>query len=94
MKMGKKKSRATQTSKGERRNVSRKILKAVRRERRADDVGRLITLTEAWKSEKNPWLTVPNPNTKETNKKFVRIRSNDYWGRPNRFVKWKESTSE
>jgi len=59
-----------------------------------DDVGRIITLTEAWKSEKNPWLTVPNPNKKETNKRFIRVRANDYWGRPNRYVKYKESSDE
>lgn len=92
--MGKKKLRSTQTSKGERRNVSRKILKLVRREKRMDDVSRLITLTEAWKAEKNPWITVPNPNKKETNKRYIRVRSNDLWGRPNRYVKMKESTSE
>jgi hypothetical protein len=27
----------------------------------------------------NPWITVPNPNTKETNKKFIRVRTNDWF---------------
>ena len=30
----------------------------------------------------NPWLTVPNPNTNETNKKFIRVKSEDLWGNP------------
>jgi hypothetical protein len=92
-KMGKKKSRATQTSKGERRNVSRNVLKAIRREKR-DAIGYITTLTEAWLKDQNPWITVPNPNNKETNKRFIKVKANDYWGRPNRFIKWKDNSSE
>jgi hypothetical protein len=27
-------------------------------------------------------LTVPNPNTNETNKKFIRVKAEDLWGNP------------
>jgi hypothetical protein len=36
----------------------------------------------AYLKGRNPWLTVPNPNTNETNKKFIRVKAEDLWGNP------------
>ena len=34
---------------------------------------------KAFKKGKLVWLTVPNPNTNETNKKFVKIKASEVW---------------
>lgn len=36
---------------------------------------------KAWLSGKNVVLTIPNPNTNETNKKFIRVNANEVWRR-------------
>ena len=33
----------------------------------------------AFKSGKNVYLTIPNPNTNETNKKFLRVKASEVW---------------
>ena len=66
MARGKKSSGKNYTSKGERRNV-------VNGKRKSSDVSHLDTVSnkmKAFKKGKLVWLTVPNPNTNETNKKF------------------------
>ena len=37
---------------------------------------------DAWLDKKNPWLTVENPNKNETNKRFIKVRANEYLGNP------------
>ena len=76
----KKKTESSQ-SKGERRNQRRDITNAARRDRKADYAYQLINKRAAWAKYQNPWLTLPNPNTNES-KKFIRVKSNDYWGNP------------
>lgn len=76
--MGKKKIRSGKSSKGERNSISRSLVKSISRERTSLD--KELLLLEAWKEGKNPWLSVPNGNPLETNKRFVRIRANSYWG--------------
>lgn len=78
--MAKVKSRAQYISKGEHGNMSRQLTKAVRRDRTVID--KWVIKQRAWLDDKNPWLSVENPNTNETNKRFVRVRANDYWGNP------------
>ena len=39
-----------------------------------------ITLLRAF--PQNPWLTIENPSKEQTNRKFIRVRANDYWGNP------------
>ena len=34
---------------------------------------------EAFKKGKLVWLTVPNPNTNETNKKFIKVKASEVW---------------
>ena len=61
--MGKKKKSDGYTSKGERRNVSKWVTKAMKKE-----VPPIVTLNNKWKAYKkgrNVMLTIPNPNAKE-----------------------------
>jgi len=43
---------------------------------------KMMNKLTAWRAKKNPWLTVENPNNNETNKKFIKVRANEYWGNP------------
>lgn len=76
--MGKKKQRAHQVSKGERRCVNRSVTKATRRDymKSAD---RMTNQLSAFLKGKRVMLTVPNPNTNETNKRFIRVPANTVW---------------
>jgi hypothetical protein len=91
--MGKKKSRATQTSKGERNNVSKDVSKALRRDYLHNDLARLNNQIDAFKRGKNVMVTIPNPNTNETNKRFLRVSAKDVWKFNNKFI-MKHNTSE
>lgn len=86
MAKGKKSSGTHYTSKGERPNVKASVLKAVKRDRSGKD--RILFVMEAYRQGKNPWVTVANPNTKETNKPFIKVRANELWGDPKENV-WK-----
>ena len=76
----KKKSRDQQVSKGSGANVNAWVTKAIRKDRTL--LQRMCNKISAWKQMKNPWLTVPNPNPNETDKRFVRVKANDVWGDP------------
>ena len=91
--MGKKKSRATQVSKGERNNVSKDVSKALRRDYLQNDLARLNNQIDAFKRGKNVMVTIPNPNTNETNKRFIRVSAKDIWKSNNKFM-MKQNTSE
>ena len=67
-------------SKGERVNCKRSITNAVRNSR--TNIERLDDIMNAYEALKNPWVNNANPNTKETNKKRIRVRSNDLFGDP------------
>ena len=76
--MGKKKSRASQTSKGEVGNPQKSRSKLD-----ADyPIRRLENQLSAWKKGRNVVLTLPNPNTNETNKPFIRVNAREAWGDP------------
>lgn len=79
--MGKKRSRDTQTSKGQRPNVNKKIRNDVRRDY-MDSLDRTINQMRAYAKGKRVMLTVPNPNKNETNKRFIRIAAEEYLQRP------------
>ncbi len=91
--MGKKKSRATQTSKGERNNVSKDVSKALRRDYMQNDLARLNNQIDAFKRGKNVMVTIPNPNTNETNKRFLRVNAKDVWKFNKPYI-MKQNTSE
>ena len=73
--MGRRSSRESYTSKGERPNVSRRWLKLARKDR--DD--RLYNQWDAFVKGKKVMLTIANPNTNETNKRFIRVPAKGYW---------------
>ncbi len=80
--MGKKKSRSTQTSKGERRSLARNIVKATRRDYMQSSERNQNQLS-AFLRGKNVMLTIPNPNKNETNKRMIRVPAADVWRRGN-----------
>ena len=74
--MGKKRTRTSMTSKGERRSVVAGV-KAVRQGR--TELEKAMNKLKAWRQGKNPWITVPGP---ASNARMVRVRSNAAWGDP------------
>jgi len=76
--MGKKKQRAHQTSKGQRKSQDSRWTKEARREW-VGSTAQLIAKVAAFKRGKNVMLTIKNPNTNETNKPFIRVNAKDVW---------------
>jgi hypothetical protein len=77
--MGKKRSRASQTSKGERRNVANGL---------GDDrseIKKILDKMDAFRKGKNVMLTIPNPNKSETKKPFIRVNAKEKW-RNDKFI--------
>lgn len=81
MAKGKKSSGNTYTSKGERSNVDRKIVKAMRRDYMESGL-RAQNQVEAWRKGRNVVVTIPNPNKNETNKRLIKVRAKDVWPNP------------
>lgn len=78
--MGKKRSRAKQVSKGithQRKSVYSKMARKEWVGSSQQDQAKL----SAWMAGKNVMLTIPNPNTNETNKKYIRVNANEVWRR-------------
>ena len=76
--MGKKKSRTSTTSKGIVGNSYQYAAKALRKEYR-NSVERLSNQIAAFYRGRRVMLTIPNPNTNETNKRFIRVNARDVW---------------
>jgi|TARA_Y100000389_G_scaffold180624_1_gene195600 hypothetical protein len=77
--MGKKRSRASQTSKGERRSVANGL---------GDDrseLKKILDKMDAFRKGKNVMLTIPNPNKSETKKPFIRVNAKEKW-RNDKFI--------
>ena len=70
-------------------NVSKKTLKAMRRE--TSEIEKADNKYSAFKKGKNVMLTIENPNRLETNKRFVRVPAKQVWNTRNRK---KEETNE
>ena len=77
--MGKKRTRSSVTSKGERNSVSRATVKLVKRGR--SEIEKANNKLQAWRAGKNPWITVPGPSS---NMRFIRVRANTVYGDPRR----------
>jgi hypothetical protein len=79
--MGKKRSRATQTSNAtvnqSPNSMGKKISKELRRE--YVESGREYNQLKAFKRGRNVVVTIPNPNTNETNKRFIKVAGRDYF---------------
>lgn len=73
------KTKSAYTSKGERK-ANRQVSKAVKRERTAAE--KWTILQKAWLNGKNPWVTIPNPNTADTKARYVKVRAETEWGDP------------
>jgi hypothetical protein len=86
--MGKKKGGKSSgyQSKGERPNVSKWCTKAMRRDYLANNLLRALNQLTAHKNNKRVMVTIPNPNTNETNKRFIRVPTYQVWG-PNKVFK-------
>ena len=91
--MGKKTSRSTQTSKGERNNVNKDVIKSLRRDYMNNDLARMKNQIAAFKRGKNVMVTIPNSNPNETNKRFIRVNAKDVCKSNNKFM-MKQNTSE
>tara|TARA_Y100000385_G_scaffold135594_1_gene140846 strand:+ start:16101 stop:16367 length:267 start_codon:yes stop_codon:yes gene_type:complete len=78
---GKKSSGKNYTSKGERPNVTRSVLNALRREYIQSDMRR-NNQAIAWRKGKNVVLTIPNPDKKNTKERMIRVPAIDVWGFP------------
>ena len=74
--MGKKRTRKTVTSKGQRRNIVNGV-KEVRAAR--SDSEKNMNKIKAWRKGKNPWITVLGV---QTNKRFIKVRANTLYGDP------------
>jgi len=78
--MGKKKSRASQTSKGERRNVVNGL---------GDDRSEMEKVNDKMKAflkGKNVMLTIENPIKSETKKPFIRVPAKEQWRHTGKFM--------
>ena len=79
-----KKSRASQTSKGIGSNVGKSTTKALRRDYLDNELARVANQIKAFKKGKNVMLTIPNPNAKANPAKpFIRVNAKDVWRNPN-----------
>ncbi len=76
--MAKKKQRANQVSKGQRKSINSRWTKEARREW-IGSTAQMLAKVEAFKKGKNVMLTIKNPNNNETNKPFIRVNAKDVW---------------
>jgi len=80
--MAKKRQRATQVSKGTTHqnpdSLGNRIAKQQRREYMQSGMRQHNQLL-AYMKGKRVMLTIPNPNTNETNKRFIRVPANEVW---------------
>ena len=85
--MGKKKSCSVKhISKGIHSTVSNKTKKMVRRERPYAD--RINSQLASWAKGRRTMITIENPNSKETNKRLIRVEGNIVFG------PWKRAPKE
>lgn len=60
-------------------SVNRKLTNAVRRDKAL--LNDRLEKWNAWKKGKKVFLTIENTNSRETNKRFVRVLASDVWGK-------------
>ena len=68
------------TSQGQRPNIKRNVLKAVRRSITPSE--KMANVMSAYLAGRNPWVTIANPNDKQTNAKYIRVKAEELWGSP------------
>ena len=80
--MGKKRSRTSQTSIGTVNQSPNSMTNRISRELRREymlSTNREHNQLLAHKRGRNTVVTIPNPNTNETNKRFIKVRGRDYF---------------
>ena len=83
MAKGKKSSGKNYTSKGERNNVSKWSCQNVIKDLSVLDM--VSDKMKAFKQGKDVYVTIPNPNKNETNKRFIRVNAKTVWTKTNPF---------
>lgn len=79
--MAAKSSKTKYTSKGERPNVNKSVLKSASKD--VTFLDKLINVRRVWRLNKtDPWVTIDNPNKLETAKKFIKVKAKTLWGDP------------
>jgi hypothetical protein len=73
-----KKKRTHKTSKGERPSVTGTTIRLTREGVSTAD--KMLNKLNAWKKGKKGFVTVPNPNNHETDKQFIRVSFDAYFG--------------
>lgn len=63
--------------------INRALCKACRRDKTIYEY--FSQLSRKWKKGQNPYVSVPNPDVEQRNKRMIRVRINDWWGDPNRY---------
>jgi len=58
-----------------------------------NDLARMRNQLDAFNNGKNVMVTIPNPNTNETNKRFIRVNAKDVWKSNNKYM-MKQNTAE
>lgn len=74
--MAKKSSGVKYTSKGIHSNVSKK------NKVKQSAADRIINQYDAYLKGRRAYVTIPNPNKKETNKRFIRVLATEVYGDP------------
>lgn len=77
MAKGKKSSGTTYTSKGQRPNVSKDTTRKMSQETSTLDLN--LNKVRAMRKGKRVMVTIPNPNTAETNKPYIRVPATEVW---------------
>lgn len=83
--MAKKSSGKTYVSKGIHSNVKASTLSVMKRDQ--NPANKAMNIQRAWLLGQNPWITINNPNKEQTNRKFIRVRSNELLGHPKDRIK-------
>ncbi len=74
MARGKRSSGKNYTSKGERRNVAKAVVKANRRDYISNrGIERLANQLKAWKRGKRVSVTIANPDKKNTKERYIKV---------------------
>ena len=90
--MTKRKAKDNKASRGERPNVNRKVLNAMKRDRTELDL--VLAKLGAFKKGKRVMITIVNPSVKsEPNKPFIRVKANEIWKKEKYIMKSKDVVS-
>lgn len=91
--MGKKvRCRTKKTSKGERKSISNSTVRLVREGR--SEIDKYYNKLEAWKKGKKGFVTIANPNSHETDKPFIKVSFDRYFGGVYKNMKYRMRPSD